>query len=110
MLSDMGADIPARPQGRLKLQGPRPGHLLAARPPRRPAPRPALSWSTLKDPQDKESVALIDGGDAIIEGYRPGVMERSGLWAQYVRAQPASGVWAHDGLARIWPPRTDCGT
>jgi len=36
----------------------------------------------LKDPQDKEKVLqLIDGADAIIEGYRPGVMERLG-WGQ----------------------------
>ncbi len=34
----------------------------------------------LKDPQGREvALRLIDGADALIEGYRPGVMERLGL-------------------------------
>ena len=58
----------------------------------------------LKDPQDKEKVLqLIDGADAIIEGYRPGVMERLGLGPDVLLARNPRLVygrmtgWGQDG-------------
>lgn len=58
----------------------------------------------LKDPQDKEKVLqLIDGADAIIEGYRPGVMERLGLGPDVLLARHPRLVygrmtgWGQDG-------------
>jgi alpha-methylacyl-CoA racemase len=74
LLADMGADI-----------------VRVARPPRADAAwddvggavvhrSRSFAYADLKSPEDREKLlALIDGADALIEGYRPGVMERLGL-------------------------------
>ena len=48
----------------------------------------------LKSPEAKEiALRLIEGADGLIEGYRPGVMERLGLGpGRLPRAKPASGL------------------
>jgi alpha-methylacyl-CoA racemase len=70
LLADMGADIVAidRPE-----PSPfRPGVVLSRG-------RPVVI-ADLKDPaQREEALALIESADALIEGFRPGVMERLGL-------------------------------
>ena len=42
----------------------------------------------LKSPPDRDKVlAMLDGADALIEGYRPGVMERLGLGYEAMSAR-----------------------
>ncbi len=56
--------------------------------------RPHLSVD-LKSPEDVERVlALIDRADAVIEGFRPGVMERLGLGPEVCRARNPRLVYA----------------
>jgi alpha-methylacyl-CoA racemase len=56
--------------------------------------RPHVSVD-LKSPQDIEQVlALIDRADAVIEGFRPGVMERLGLGPEVCRARNPRLVYA----------------
>ena len=55
------------------------------------------------DLKDKAAIAqaldLLAHADALIEGFRPGVMERLGLGPDVVQARnPASGVRPHDRL------------
>ena len=59
----------------------------------------------LKDPkQIEQALELLGNADALIEGFRPGVMERLGLGPDVVfEAQPAPRVWPHD---RLGPGRT----
>jgi alpha-methylacyl-CoA racemase len=70
LLSDMGADV-------LRIDRPNPRPML-------PDPvtgrgRPTFA-ADLKKPRDLEAVrTLVDRADAVIEGFRPGVMERLGL-------------------------------
>ena len=104
MLSDMGADIirldrkadkgKDRGQGTFLASGRR-GVLHRGR---------RSVAVDLKDPQDKEKVLqLIDGADAIIEGYRPGVMERLGFGPKVLLARNPRLVygrmtgWGQDG-------------
>ena len=51
------------------------------------------------------ALRLIDRADALIEGFRPGVMERLGLGPDIcLRAQPAAGLRPDD---RLGPGRAD---
>ena len=55
------------------------------------------------DLKDKAAIAqvldLLAGADALIEGFRPGVMERLGLGPDVrARAQSEAGLWPHDRL------------
>ena len=47
---------------------------------------------------------LLDGADALIEGFRPGVMERLGLGPDVclARNRRLAGLWPHDGLGPGW--------
>src|SRR5436305_9334184 len=70
MLSDMGADVVTLTRGEQK-QGLRGGVMMRGR---------RQITADLKDKACVEQVlALLDGADALIEGYRPGVMERLGF-------------------------------
>ena len=59
----------------------------------------------LKRPEAvEEAMRLIEGADALIEGNRPGVMERLGLGPAGLReAQSAPRLWAHDRLGQAGP-------
>jgi Predicted acyl-CoA transferases/carnitine dehydratase len=104
MLSDMGADVirldRKADKGKDRGQG---AFLASGR--RGVLHRGRRSVAVdLKDPQDKEKVLqLIDGADAIIEGYRPGVMERLGLGPDVLLARHPRLVygrmtgWGQDG-------------
>lgn len=78
LLADMGADMIRldRPSG----SDPYSRHVI-------PRSRPSVAVD-LKNPADKDRVlALLDGADALIEGFRPGVMERLGLGPDVVLAR-----------------------
>src|SRR3954470_2516874 len=85
LLADLGADVvrvdrPGRlpaPDGEVLLRGRR--HAVAA---------------DLKDPAQRDAVlALADAADVLVEGFRPGVMERLGLGAAlFARANPRVGA------------------
>ena len=54
------------------------------------------------------ALALIDKADALVEGYRPGVMERLGLGPRELhRAQPAARLRPHDRLGPDRPVRAN---
>jgi alpha-methylacyl-CoA racemase len=70
MLADMGADI---------VRIDRPGQVPPIPDPITGRGRPRVE-ADLKNPEDLKHVReLIDGADALLEGFRPGVMERIGL-------------------------------
>lgn len=70
MLSDMGADVVSIERPPLKEKGA--NHVIGRG-------RSQLA-ANLKDPADRRRVLeLVESADAIIEGFRPGVMERLGL-------------------------------
>jgi alpha-methylacyl-CoA racemase len=76
MLSDMGADVVTLMRGEQK-QGLRGGVMMRGR---------RQITADLKDEACVGQVlALLDGADALIEGYRPGVMERLGFGPDVVR-------------------------
>ncbi len=80
MLADMGADVIRldRKADKGKDRG-EPAFLTSGRRSVLHRGRRSLAVD-LKSAQDRDKVlALIDGADALIEGYRPGVMERLGL-------------------------------
>lgn len=80
MLADMGADVIRldRKADKGKDRG-EPAFLASGRRSVLHRGRRSLAVD-LKSAQDRDKVlALIDGADALIEGYRPGVMERLGL-------------------------------
>ncbi len=60
----------------------------------------ASSRSTSRRPKAvEEALRLIAGADALIEGNRPGVMERLGLGpAECARAESEARLWPHDRL------------
>ncbi len=97
MLVDMGAEVIviARPQ----KVWPWRRSLAATRTVRCGEARPSCR-STLKDPAGlAEALALVAGADALIEGNRPGVMERLGLGpADCAARNPRPGLWPHDRL------------
>jgi alpha-methylacyl-CoA racemase len=96
MLADMGAEV-------IRIDHPRS---------RKPVPdpitgrgRPTVA-ADLKDPADLAGVrVLIDGADALIEGFRPGVLERLGLGPDLLlQSNPRLVVarmtgWGQDGPA-----------
>lgn len=64
----------------------------------------SVAYLNLKDPGDREQLlALIDKADALIEGYRPGVMERLGIGPEVCLARNPRLVfgrmtgWGQDG-------------
>lgn len=80
MLADMGADVVRveRKADKGKDRG-TPGFLASGRRSVLHRGRRSVALD-LKDPADRGKVlAMIDGADALIEGYRPGVLERLGL-------------------------------
>lgn len=94
LLSDMGADV-----------------VTIDRPTRQPADRGIVTGrgrtvvtADLKDPSARESVfALLEKADVLVEGFRPGVMERLGLGPDAVLARSPRLVygrmtgWGQDG-------------
>lgn len=104
MLADMGADVIRldRKADKGKDRG-KPAMLLAGR--RSVLHRGRRSVAVdLKAPEDRERVlALIDGADAVIEGFRPGVLERLGLGPDVLLARNPKLVigrmtgWGQDG-------------
>ena len=71
--------------------------------------------SVVLDPKRKSDVdralVLLAEADVLIEGYRPGVMERLGLAACAMRGSgtPTTGVRAHDGLGADRAARSSGG-
>jgi alpha-methylacyl-CoA racemase len=85
MLADMGADVVTLTRGEQK-QGLRGVIMMRGR---RQIP------ADLKDKECAAQVlALLDGADALIEGYRPGVMERLGFGPDLVMARNKRLVYA----------------
>ncbi len=96
MLADMGADVilvdrPARCRARPEARAARSTSCCAAA---------ARSTLDLKSAGGAEAaLRLIEKADALIEGFRPGVMERLGLGPDACPcAQPAAGLRPHDRL------------
>jgi len=98
MLADMGAEVVRidHPQSRKPVPDPITGR-----------GRPTVA-ADLKDPADLAAVrSLIDGADALIEGFRPGVMERLGLGPQVMlERNPRLAFarmtgWGQDGPAAM---------
>ncbi|HEY0330929.1 MAG TPA: CaiB/BaiF CoA-transferase family protein [Rhodopseudomonas sp.] len=85
MLADMGADVVTLSRGE-QQQGLRGGVMMRGR------------RSITADLKDKSCLAevlkLCDGADALIEGYRPGVMERLGLGPDVVTTRNKRLVYA----------------
>lgn len=104
MLADMGADVIRldRKADKGKDRG-APGFLASGR--RSVLHRGRRSAAVdLKDPADRDKVlAMIEGADAAIEGYRPGVLERLGLGPDVLLARNPRLVigrmtgWGQDG-------------
>ncbi|WP_405485991.1 CaiB/BaiF CoA transferase family protein [Nocardia sp. NBC_00511] len=99
MLADLGADV-------VRVQ--RPGDGSAKGPMRAQLRGRTIVQANFKDPADIEAVrGLIDKADVVIEGYRPGVVERLGLGPQEALARNPRLVygrmtgWGQDG------PRAD---
>ena len=104
MLADMGADVVRldrkADKGKDRDQ---PGFLLGGRHSVLHSGRRSVAVD-LKSPADRDKVlALIAGADALIEGYRPGVMERLGLGPELLLARHPRLVygrmtgWGQDG-------------
>ena len=84
LLADLGADV-------IRIERPG-GGLLSAGPPRRDEPRPPeRRRSTSSTPTRCATVLdLVAGADVLVEGLRPGAMERLGPRSRRLpRAQPA---------------------
>ena len=94
MLSDMGADVIRldRKADKGKDRG-SPGFLVSGRHSVLHRGRRSVAVD-LKDPAHRDKVlAMIDGADAVIEGYRPGVLERLGLGPDVLLARnPRSDI------------------
>lgn len=85
MLADMGADI---------VRIDRPGAVAPIPDPITGRGRPRVD-ADLKNPEDLAAVqSLIDGADALLEGFRPGVMERLGLGPEPMIARNPKLVYA----------------
>ncbi|MEY4651773.1 MAG: hypothetical protein RI884_354 [Pseudomonadota bacterium] len=94
MLSDMGADVVTVDRPNRKT--PDRSHITAR--------GRTVVVADLKDPQAREPVlALLDQADVLVEGFRPGVMERLGLGPDTVMARNPRLVygrmtgWGQDG-------------
>ncbi len=79
LLADMGADI-------IRLNRPAGGLELSQKDPTLRG-RAAITIDTRSDEGREAVLALCDKADALIEGYRPGVMERMGLGPEVVHAR-----------------------
>jgi alpha-methylacyl-CoA racemase len=85
MLADMGADIVTLTRGE-QAQGLRGGVMMRGR---------RKIVADLKDPACvAEVLNLLDGADVLIEGYRPGVMERLGFGPDVVQTRNKRLVYA----------------
>ncbi|MBX3528994.1 MAG: CoA transferase [Rhizobiaceae bacterium] len=94
LLADMGADV---------VRVDRPGAVQVVPDRVTGRSRPTVA-ADLKNPADLDQVrALVDGADALIEGFRPGVMERLGLGPEMLLARNPRLVygrmtgWGQDG-------------
>ncbi|MDX1580618.1 MAG: CaiB/BaiF CoA-transferase family protein [Alphaproteobacteria bacterium] len=102
MLADMGADVVRIDR---KSQAGRPGTTVGADPRKDVLNRGRRSLALdLKKPESVETVLkLCESADVILEGFRPGVMERLGLGPDEVMGRNASIVygrmtgWGQDG-------------
>ena len=113
MLADMGADV-------IRVDRADSGHAAATRP---TPPADVLNRGRrsigvdLKHPDGVETVLeLVEPADALIEGFRPGVMERLGLGPDVCLARNPRLVygrmtgWGQDGPLRPRPPATTSTT
>jgi alpha-methylacyl-CoA racemase len=99
MLADMGADV-TRIDRSVRARGGDP-----AAPPKDPMSRGRRSIAVdLKNPDGVETVLrIVEGADALVEGFRPGVMERLGLGPDVCLARNPRLVygrmtgWGQDG-------------
>jgi alpha-methylacyl-CoA racemase len=102
MLADMGADVIRVDR---KNQAGRPGTTVGANPRHETLNRGRRSVAVdLKNPEAVEAVLkMCEGADVILEGFRPGVMERLGLGPDVVQARNEKIVygrmtgWGQDG-------------
>ena len=102
MLADMGADVIRVDR---KNQAGRPGTTVGANPRHEVLNRGRRSVAVdLKNPEAIETVLkMCEGADVILEGFRPGVMERLGLGPEIVQARNEKIVygrmtgWGQDG-------------
>jgi alpha-methylacyl-CoA racemase len=102
MLADMGADVIRVDR---KNQAGRPGTTVGANPRHETLNRGRRSVAVdLKNPEAVETVLkMCEGADVILEGFRPGVMERLGLGPDVVQARNEKIVygrmtgWGQDG-------------
>jgi alpha-methylacyl-CoA racemase len=102
MLADMGADVIRVDR---KNQAGRPGTTVGANPRHETLNRGRRSVAVdLKNPAAIETVLkMCEGADVILEGFRPGVMERLGLGPEVVHARNEKIVygrmtgWGQDG-------------
>src|SRR3989442_3110109 len=100
VLADMGADVlrvDRRPEARAHDDLPRVGDVLSRG-------RPSVGID-LKSPKGVETVLrLVESADALIEGFRPGVMERLGLRPDICLArQPRLGYGRATGWGQVRP-------
>lgn len=102
MLADMGADVIRVDR---KNQAGRPGTTVGANPRHEVLNRGRRSVAVdLKNPDAVETVLkMCEGADVILEGFRPGVMERLGLGPEIVQARNEKIIygrmtgWGQDG-------------
>jgi alpha-methylacyl-CoA racemase len=71
--------------------------------------RPAVMLDLKKPEAVETALKLIGQADALIEGFRPGVMERLGLGPDVcLKRNPKTRLWPHDGLGPDGSARARC--